>query len=53
MGYYNPFMQYGEEKLVKECQEVGVHGLIVVDLLFDEAESLCPCVKSTRSTLFR
>ena len=40
MGYYNPFMQYGEEKLVKECQEVGVHGLIVVDLLFDEAESL-------------
>jgi tryptophan synthase len=35
MGYYNPFVQYGEEKLVSECAEVGVHGFIVVDLLTD------------------
>lgn len=37
MGYFNPFLKYGAEKLLKECNEVGIHGLIVVDLLFGEA----------------
>lgn len=39
MGYYNPFIQYGEQKLVDDCAEVGVHGFIVVDLLIDSNSS--------------
>tara|TARA_B100000029_G_scaffold123879_1_gene117371 strand:- start:11450 stop:12259 length:810 start_codon:yes stop_codon:yes gene_type:complete len=32
MGYYNMIYQYGENKFIKKCKEVGVNGLIVVDL---------------------
>jgi len=32
MGYYNMIYQYGEEKFLKKCKQVGVNGLIVVDL---------------------
>lgn len=37
MGYMNPFLQYGLERLAREAQEAGVHGFIVPDLPFDEA----------------
>ena len=32
MGYYNMVYQYGEKKFLKKCKQVGVDGLIVVDL---------------------
>ncbi|CAM9483256.1 unnamed protein product [Heterosigma akashiwo] len=32
MGYYNPFLRYGLDKLMQECKEVGVDGFIIVDL---------------------
>ena len=32
MGYYNMICQYGQNKFLKECKQVGVNGLIVVDL---------------------
>ena len=32
MGCYNMIFQYGEKKFLKKCKEVGVNGLIVVDL---------------------
>ncbi len=32
MGYYNMIYQYGDNKFIKKCKEVGVNGLIVVDL---------------------
>jgi len=32
MGYYNMIYQYGENKFLKTCKQVGVNGLIVVDL---------------------
>jgi tryptophan synthase len=32
MGYYNPFLQYGIEKLCSETKEAGGDGFIVVDL---------------------
>ena len=32
MGYYNMICQYGENKFLKKCKQVGVNGLIVVDL---------------------
>ncbi|KAJ3028697.1 tryptophan synthetase, partial [Rhizophlyctis rosea] len=39
MGYYNPFLIYGEDKLMSRAQEVGVQGFIVVDLPPEEAQS--------------
>ena len=32
MGYYNMVYQYGENNFLKKCNQVGVNGLIVVDL---------------------
>jgi len=32
MGYYNMIYQYGENKFLNQCKQVGVNGLIVVDL---------------------
>ncbi|KAF3933362.1 hypothetical protein ABW19_dt0204553 [Dactylella cylindrospora] len=32
MGYYNPVLIYGEERLIKDCREAGVNGFIIVDL---------------------
>ena len=37
MGYYNPILSYGEERLLRDCREAGVNGFIVVDLPPEEA----------------
>lgn len=37
MGYYNPVLRYGEERLLKDCKEAGVNGFIMVDLPPEEA----------------
>ncbi|CAM1509274.1 Fc.00g030130.m01.CDS01 [Cosmosporella sp. VM-42] len=39
MGYYNPLLSYGEERLLQDCQTSGVNGFIVVDLPPEEAIS--------------
>ncbi|CZR52577.1 probable tryptophan synthase [Phialocephala subalpina] len=39
MGYYNPILSYGEERLLKDCREAGVNGFIIVDLPPEEAVS--------------
>ena len=36
MGYMNPFMQYGLERLAADCGSAGVSGLIVPDLPYEE-----------------
>ena len=36
MGYYNSIVQYGENRFIKKCKQVGVDGLIVVDLPWPE-----------------
>jgi tryptophan synthase alpha chain len=41
MGYYNPIYQYGVAEFLKAAKEVGVDGLIVVDLPPEEDEELC------------
>lgn len=41
MGYYNPIYSYGVTQFVKDAQEAGVDGLIVVDLPPEEDEELC------------
>ncbi|KAH6576488.1 hypothetical protein BASA50_006773 [Batrachochytrium salamandrivorans] len=37
MGYYNPFLNYGEQKLMEDCKLAGINGFIVVDLPPEEA----------------
>jgi tryptophan synthase len=37
MGYFNPFLQFGEAALVQRCADVGVHGFIIPDLPPQEA----------------
>ncbi|KAK5653430.1 hypothetical protein OQA88_8915 [Cercophora sp. LCS_1] len=39
MGYYNPLLSYGEERLINDCKEAGVNGFIIVDLPPEEAVS--------------
>jgi tryptophan synthase alpha chain len=44
MGYYNPFLQFGLERLMRTAAEAGVNGFIVPDLPYEEAdefEQLC------------
>lgn len=36
MGYLNPVLQYGIEAFCKKCAEVGIDGIILPDLPFDE-----------------
>jgi tryptophan synthase alpha chain len=38
MGYYNPMLAYGLEKLVCDAIEAGVDGFIIPDLPMEEAE---------------
>ncbi|CAI8500511.1 unnamed protein product [Pichia kudriavzevii] len=37
MGYYNPILKYGEEKMVEASRNAGANGFIVVDLPPEEA----------------
>ncbi|KAF2668840.1 tryptophan synthase beta chain [Microthyrium microscopicum] len=37
MGYYNPVLSYGEDRLIKDSREAGVNGFIMVDLPPEEA----------------
>lgn len=37
MGYYNPILSYGEEKMIRDAKEAGVNGFIIVDLPPEEA----------------
>ena len=39
-GYYNPFLRYGEEPLVRNAKEAGVDGILCVDMPPEEAETL-------------
>jgi len=36
MGYYNSVVQYDENRFIKKCKQVGIDGLIVVDLPWPE-----------------
>ena len=40
MGYYNPFLQYGTERLARDAAAVGIDGLIVPDLPPEESGPL-------------
>lgn len=37
MGYYNPILRYGEQKMIEDSAKAGANGFIVVDLPPEEA----------------
>ena len=39
MGYFNPILQYGEERFARGAAKAGVAGVIVPDLPYDEGEN--------------
>lgn len=39
MGYFNPFYQYGMEPLLDRAKALGVNGLIIPDLPYEEANA--------------
>lgn len=39
MGYFNPFYQYGMEKLLDRAKAIGVNGLIIPDVPYEEAKN--------------
>lgn len=39
MGYLNPILHFGYEAFCKKCQEVGIDGLIIPDLPYDQFEA--------------
>ncbi len=53
MGYFNPLLQYGLERFVCTCVEVGVDGVIVPDLPPNESDELYTlCQESGRDLIF-
>ena len=48
MGYYNSVIQYGKNRFVKKCKQVGVDGLIIVDLPWPENKNFAKkCKKNS------
>ena len=45
MGYYQMIFNYGEHKFIKKCKEVGVNGLIVVDLSYPDNKKFAQLCK--------
>lgn len=39
MGYFNPFYQYGMEALLEKAKSIGVNGLIIPDVPYEEARA--------------
>ncbi len=53
MGYFNPLLQYGLERFVRACVEVGVDGVIVPDLPPIESDELHQfCRAAQRDLIF-
>ena len=40
MGYINPVLQYGFENFCNKCKEVGIDGIIIPDLPYQEYQNL-------------
>lgn len=51
MGYANPFLQYGYERLAADAAQAGVSGYIVPDMPLEESRALRAAVKPHGQTL--
>ena len=53
MGYYNMIYQYGENKFLKKSKQVGVNGLIVVDLPWPDNKTFAKKCKKNSITFIQ
>ena len=44
-SYYNPLLQYGVDRLAREAKHAGVDGILVTDLIPEEAEEFAATLK--------
>lgn len=44
--YVNTIMVYGKEKFISNCKEVGIDGLIVPDVPYEEQEEILPLMQT-------
>lgn len=51
MMYYNTVLHYGVEAFAKKCQEIGVDGLIIPDLPYEEQEELKEALSGSDNTI--
>ncbi|WP_342568161.1 tryptophan synthase subunit alpha [Psychrobacillus sp. FSL K6-4046] len=47
MTYYNPILSYGLSNFAKDCHHLGIGGLIVPDVPYEESESLRTALSET------
>ena len=52
MGYYQMIFNYGEKKFIKKCKDVGVDGLIVVDLSYPDNKRFSRLCKKAEDLIF-
>ena len=50
MGYYQMVYRYGEKNFVKKCKQVGVNGLIIVDLPWPDNKKFAKLCKKNSIT---
>lgn len=50
-SYYNPLLQYGLERLSREARSAGIDGVLVTDLVPEEAEEFSAALKSNELDL--
>lgn len=50
MTYSNVVFSYGADKFISTCKEIGINGLILPDLPYEEKEEFLPQCKSTALT---
>lgn len=48
MGYFNPFYQYGMERLLERAGTLGVNGLIIPDVPYEEALRYQPMFRQNK-----
>lgn len=53
MGYLNPILKFGSDNFSNKCKELGVDGLIIVDLPPEEAGELAQKVQQNNIALIR
>lgn len=51
MMYYNTIVNYGIEAFAKKCNEVGVDGLIIPDLSFEEQDNMQAALAGSDTTI--
>ncbi len=51
MGYFNPFLKYGLDKVFLDAAKSGVDGILIVDLPLEEENEILPQIKKANLDL--